>query len=268
MTEAEPTKEFHISNKDMEKAHSPSEFSETNRLITFSFCSALFGFLFAVYLGAFSVTAMKEIPAWISAMAAAASTGISGLAVYLVAGTLKATVATLQITKEMAVAQSEAYGFEFRPQILPDEVKILSANSAKEGMVEVAIRFSFRNYGKLAALRVSGQVMAGDVRGGEVVDMEQYTGFWGIALFQRSTLRPDGTFNERVVVRGKFENGLKKLLSPRLQYDDEKGSRHFDIEKSYYFLSREGDSFSIKEVGPFEITPHAGYYQGDMDDYP
>ena len=251
-------------NKELEKTHSPLGVAEKNRLVTFSFCSALCGFLFAIYLGAFSVTALKEIPAWISAMAAAASVGVSAVAVYLVARTLKATIATLEVTKAMAVAQSEAYNLEFRPQVLPDEVKILSVTSAEDGIVAVAIRFTFKNYGKMAALRVSGHVIAGDVRDDEQVDMEQYTGFRGIAMFQRSTLRPEGEFYERVVIREKFEDGLKKLISPRLQYDDERGHRHFDVEKAYYFLNRKDDTFSIKEVGPFEITPHAGFFQEDM----
>ena len=212
------------------------------------------------------MTEMKEIPAWISAIAAAASTGISALAVYLVARTLKATIATLEVTKAMSAAQSEAYNIEFRPQVLTDEVRILSVKSSENGISEIRIEFSFRNYGKMAALRVSGHVIAGDVRDDEQFDMKQYTGFYGISFFRRSTLRPDGTFSERVTIRGKFEGELMKIISPRLQYDDERGQRYFDIEKTYYFLRCQDDSFSIKEVGPFDITPHAGFNEEDVDE--
>lgn len=250
---------------NMEAPHRSLGTLERNRLVAFSFCAALFGFACAIYLGAFSASELKEIPEWISAIAAAASAAISAFAVYLVAGTLKATVATLEITQRMAEAQSEAYDIEFRPQVLPDEVKVISARFVEDEEVEVALRFIFRNYGKMAALRVSGQIIAGDVRGDETVNMEEYTGFWCISMFRRSTLRPEGTFHERVVVRGKFNDGVKKLISPRLQYDDERGQQHFDIEKAYYFLRHEGDKFFIKEVGPFDVSPHANYDQEEMD---
>lgn len=222
--------------------------------------------MFAAFLGAFSVAALKEIPTWISAMAAAASAGISAIAVYLVAGTLKATISTLELTREMAAAQSEAYSIEFRPQVLVDEVKILSVTPAGDGMAMVSLRFSFRNFGKMAALRVFGQVIAGDAPVDEPIDMDKYTSFWGVSHFRKSTLRPEGTFDERVVVRCDVKDGLQKIISPQLHYDDERGHRHFDVEKAYYFLSHKDDSFSIKEIGLFDITPHAGFNESDMDE--
>lgn len=251
--------------KDTDAVQRTAGIQERNRLVAFSFCAALIGFVLAMYLGAFAKTDLKEFPGWISAFAAVGSVAVSAVAVYFVAGTLRATISTLAITKEMAAAQSEAYDIEFRPQVLPDEVKIVSVQPVEGEESEVAIRFTFQNYGKMAALRVAGQVIAGDVQEGEPIDMEIYTGFWVVALFRRSTLRPNGTFDERVVIKGKFADGQMKLVSPRLQYDDERGNRHFDIEKTYYFLRRECDKFSIKQVGPFEVSPHAGFNEDDID---
>lgn len=239
---------------------------EKNTLILFIFVSFVSGFILAIYLGAFIATFaradFKEVPPWLSSGAAIIATLISGYAVYLVSGTLKATTATLEVTQEMARAQRKAFVLEFRPQILVDDAKIVSASHIDGETYEIVIVFDFRNYGKLAALRLEGTIMAGDVDPSEDTNIDRYSGFMGFSMFKRSVLRPGGDFSERVVLKEALSAEKGKIISSRILYWDENGLGYGYPENTYYILRLCGDSVEIKEAGPFEV-----FSDDDVDKY-
>lgn len=230
---------------------------EQNWLTLFAFVAFGSGFLLAMYLGAFiaayASADFAEIPPWLSAGAAVVATVISGYAVYLVSGTLKATTATLEVTQEMAKAQREAFILEFRPQLLVDEAKIVSASQEDDEVYEIAIQLVFRNYGKLAALRLQGSLMAGDLNLREDVNIDTYFGFMDYLPFKRSVVRPGGEFSERVFLKVRLSAEKGNIISTRIIYSDENGSVYGYPENTYYILRVRGDVVELKEAGPFEV---------------
>lgn len=175
-----------MSNSDKE-THRLREQLHRNQVLTAVIAAALVGFVVAAYLGAFSTTSLKEVPAWISALTAVVAAVISAYAVYLVAHTLDATRQTLRETKRIGDAQ-------LRPWVLVEGFAVST------GVWGPDIRVLFHNYGVSHASPISFYVCIDCYRyhEGEFVEYNEdgteknYLGEWQGALVMDDYLVPHG----------------------------------------------------------------------------
>lgn len=106
--------------------HKPRKLLTTirNQLISSLFVGVLSGFIFAIYLGAFSSKDYENVTDWLAVLVASVAAGISLYAVRLVARTLKATQDTLAATVQMANDQRRIGNAQIRPWVLASSYSI------------------------------------------------------------------------------------------------------------------------------------------------
>ena len=142
------------------------DYTSQNRLVVFTAIAGMSGFIFAMYLGAFSKSAFLQIPPWLSAMASILATAISAIAVFLVAKTLRATRETLEASREMANDQRRIGDAQTRPYLL---IKSNSTSTdSTEDLVKVLIEFN--NFGNTPATAMTVSIFL------EGVTYEEFVG--------------------------------------------------------------------------------------------
>ncbi|NSY36859.1 hypothetical protein [Leisingera sp. ANG59] len=133
---------------------SPKDYTEQNRLVLFTCVAGMTGFVVAVYLGAFAKTAVTEIPPWLSAVASVLATGISAIAVFLVARTLQATRETLAVTHNMAEDAKQVGVSQSRAWVSPDIVSTQTRVDPSEKVATFQVNLRVQNYGRSPATSV------------------------------------------------------------------------------------------------------------------
>lgn len=123
-------------------------FETRNTIASAATVGAMIGFVIALWLGAISVGETSKFTDWIQSTAAVAASGISALAVVLVAKTLKATRETLDATRIMAEDQRQIGDAQTRAWVMVSDISVDGgAYSNSKSDIFHNVRITLKNYG-------------------------------------------------------------------------------------------------------------------------
>jgi hypothetical protein len=131
------------------------EYTERNRLVLFTSVVGMLGFVTAVYLGAFSKPDYLQIPPWLSAVASIFATGISAIAVLMVAKTLEATRETLSVTQRIAEDSRQVGLSQSRAWVSPHAVSTQTRVNNSNNSAQLQVNLKVQNHGNSPATKVS-----------------------------------------------------------------------------------------------------------------